>query len=148
MQNTWRRKVIKQPVRPKCWTAVVMTWRQSKVTLTHQCVCLSVTSLNDNVTWSIDLYRCMKPCSSKESHVHMKKALVLIYPFIAQRRLIRLGECPGWSESSLGAHSFCWFCSEAAQIIFQLSFTCRVLSKRLNQNMLNLLPTVYYGGRV
>ena len=27
-----------------------------------------------------------------------------------QRRLIRLGGCPGWSESSLGAHSFCWFC--------------------------------------
>ena len=22
--------------------------------------------------------------------------------------LIRLGGCPGWSESSLGAHSFCW----------------------------------------
>ena len=24
--------------------------------------------------------------------------------------------CPGWSESSLGAQSFCWFCHEAAQI--------------------------------
>ena len=23
--------------------------------------------------------------------------------------LIRLGGCPGWSESSLGAHSLCWF---------------------------------------
>ena len=23
--------------------------------------------------------------------------------------LIRLGECPGWSKSSLGAQSFCWF---------------------------------------
>ena len=28
--------------------------------------------------------------------------------------LIRLGGCPGWSESSLGAQSFCWFCHEAA----------------------------------
>ena len=27
--------------------------------------------------------------------------------------LIRLGGCPGWSESSLGAHSFCWFCHVA-----------------------------------
>ena len=27
-----------------------------------------------------------------------------------------LGECPGWSESSLGAHSFCWFCHVAAHI--------------------------------
>ena len=26
------------------------------------------------------------------------------------KTLIRLGGCPGWSESSLGAHSFCWFC--------------------------------------
>ena len=24
--------------------------------------------------------------------------------------LIRLSGCPGWSESSLGAQSFCWFC--------------------------------------
>ena len=41
-------------------------------------------------------------------------------------RLIRLGGCPGWSESSLGTQSFCWFCDDAAQILkcpwyFQLS---------------------------
>ena len=48
--------------------------------------------------------------------VRMKKAWVLSYQLSAQRRLIRLGGCPGWSESSLGAHSFCWFCHEVAQI--------------------------------
>ena len=32
------------------------------------------------------------------------------------KTLIRLGGCPGWSESSLGAQSFCWFCHEAAHI--------------------------------
>ena len=32
------------------------------------------------------------------------------------KTLIRLGACPGWSESSLGTHSFCWFCHVAAQI--------------------------------
>ena len=32
------------------------------------------------------------------------------------KSLIRLGGCPGWSESSLGAHSFCWFCPVVAQI--------------------------------
>ena len=42
--------------------------------------------------------------------VRMKKAWVLSYPLSAQRRLIRLGGCPGWSESSLGAQSLCWFC--------------------------------------
>ena len=31
--------------------------------------------------------------------------LGLSYPFSAQRRLIRLGGCPGWSESLLGAHA-------------------------------------------
>ena len=48
--------------------------------------------------------------------VRMKKAWVLSYPLSAQRRLIRLGGCPGWSESSLGALSLCWFCHVAAQL--------------------------------
>ena len=30
------------------------------------------------------------------------------------KTLIRLGGSPGWSESSLGAQSFCWFCHQAA----------------------------------
>ena len=30
---------------------------------------------------------------------------------------IRLGGCPGWSESSMGAQSLCWFYHVAAQII-------------------------------
>ena len=34
---------------------------------------------------------------------NMKKSWVLSYPLSTQRRLIRLGMCPGWSESSLGA---------------------------------------------
>ena len=28
------------------------------------------------------------------------------------KTLIRLGGCPGWSESSLGAQPLCWFCHE------------------------------------
>ena len=32
------------------------------------------------------------------------------------KTLIRLGGCPGWSESLLGAHSLCWFCHEAAHM--------------------------------
>ena len=54
--------------------------------------------------------------------VHMKKAWVLSYPLSEQQRLIRLG----WSGSSLGAQSFCWFCHEAAHIWFK-SF-CLVLT--------------------
>ena len=32
------------------------------------------------------------------------------------KTLIRLGGCPGLSESSLGAHSLCWFCQHVAQL--------------------------------
>ena len=32
------------------------------------------------------------------------------------KTLIRLGGCPGWSESSPGAQSFCSFCHEVSQI--------------------------------
>ena len=39
------------------------------------------------------------------------------------KTLIRLGACPGWSESSLGAQPHCWFCHEAAHISRTIS-TC------------------------
>ena len=35
------------------------------------------------------------------------------------KTLIRLGGCPGWSESSLGTQSFCWFCHEAALMLWE-----------------------------
>ena len=39
------------------------------------------------------------------------------------KTLIRLGGCPGWSKSSLGAQSFCWFCHAAAHFIFIHRYT-------------------------
>ena len=57
-----------------------------------------------------------KPTNWHVFTARMKKAWVLSYPLRGQRRLIRLGGCPGWSESSLGAHSLCWFCHEAGQL--------------------------------
>ena len=43
-------------------------------------------------------------------------------PYLPIRRpaktLIRLGGCPGWSESSLGAKSLCWFCHVVTQVSF------------------------------
>ena len=32
------------------------------------------------------------------------------------KTLIRLGDCPGWSECSLGHISFCWFCHAVAHL--------------------------------
>ena len=47
------------------WTTVVMTWRQSNVTLPNQDVCLSVASFNDNVARSIDRHRWIMPVGLK-----------------------------------------------------------------------------------
>ena len=48
--------------------------------------------------------------------VRMKKHWVLSYPLSALQRLIRLGGCPSWSESSLGAQTILLICHEAVQM--------------------------------
>ena len=70
--------------------------------------------------WTDHGYTTSSPMSLKA--VHMKKAWILSYPLNAQRRLIRLGGFPGWSESSLGAHTFCWFCHVVAHIQIMWGF--------------------------
>ena len=49
--------------------------------------------------------------------VRMKKAWVHSYPLDAQRRLIRLGGCPGCCESSLGVHAIL-SCAGSNMLIF------------------------------
>ena len=50
--------------------------------------------------------------------VRLTIAWVLSYPFErTAKTLIRLGICPGWSKSSLGATPFSWFCHEAESAI-------------------------------
>ena len=39
-----------------------------------------------------------------------------------QRYLHADSGCPGWSEASLGAHSFCWFCHVTAHIYISLLY--------------------------
>ena len=58
----------------------------------------------------------IRPVGS-EFAVCMKKPWALKYLLSAQRRLIRLGGCPGWSEPSLGAQSLWWFCHVAAHFL-------------------------------
>ena len=47
------------------------------------------------------------------------------------------GICPGWSESSLAAQSFCWFCHVAAQMLFTAfpvkGITSSMLGKQVNR---------------
>ena len=55
----------------------------------------------------------------------------------------RLGGCPGWSESSLGAHSFCWFCHVMAHMD-NVHFILR-LSRANNRDLTgrNVWDTLY-----
>ena len=45
------------------------------------------------------------------------------------KTLIRLGWCPGWSESLLGTHSFCWFCGCGSNKYFQQCYRYFILAK-------------------
>ena len=57
--------------------------------------------------------------------VRMKKPWVLSYPLSATAKtLIRLGGCPGWSESSMGAHSVCWFSHVVAHFGYRAWILC------------------------
>ena len=58
----------------------------------------------------------IRPSIWSEFPICMKKPWVLRYPLSAQQRQIRLGGCPGWSESSLGAHRFVGFCHALAHL--------------------------------
>ena len=48
---------------------------------------------------------------------------------------ISLGGCPGWSESSLGAQSFCWFWHEGAQMLFEFKRETDILQKNHSVNV-------------
>ena len=74
--------------------------------------------------------------------VLMKKPWVLSYPLSAHRRL-RLGGCPGWSVSSLGAHSICWFCRVMAQI-FIVPGWFNVVSRSVPVQFTNSKPTLTF----
>ena len=49
--------------------------------------------------------------------------------------LIRLGGCPGWSESSMGAQPHFWFCHEAAQLFLKVCGCHTLVSYELSYKM-------------
>ena len=62
--------------------------------------------------------------------VRMKDSCVLSYPLRAQRRLISLGRCPGWSESSLGTQVIVLVLScDGSKFYWYLCYTCIYFSK-------------------
>ena len=57
------------------------------------------------------------------------------------KTLIRLGRCPGLSESMLGAQSFCWFCHEATLNFFSGTTEAKTIWVKIlaaSQNSLNM----------
>ena len=88
--------------------------------------------------------------------VRMKKPWVLRYPLSSRKTLIRLGGCPSWSESSLGADTFCWFCSVVAQNIpleclrihFQYNMTVHVNNFMLLLFISRYIMNTYIGANV
>ena len=54
------------------------------------------------------------------------------------KTLIRLGRCPGWSEVSLGAQPFCWFCHVAVQSLWWFIFL------DISKNGFSMIPRMKY----
>ena len=50
------------------------------------------------------------------------------------------GQMPSWSESLLGAHSFCWFCHVATQILNMNKIQSKVDEKAMIRNRCNWIP--------
>ena len=93
--------------------------------------CFAQAISGHTVIWAISWQNQQSDCAPSEDSdqpghppsliwvftVRTRKPWVLSYPLSAQRRLIWLGGCPGWAESSLGARSFCCFCHVVAPIL-------------------------------
>ena len=76
--------------------------------------------------------------------VAVKNAWALSYLLSAQQRLIRLSGYPGWSESWLGTHSFCWFCHVVAHILYKiLPFSLRLNGINISYDILLFLPKYF-----
>ena len=67
--------------------------------------------------------------------VCMKKAWVLSNLLSTQQRLIRLGRCPGWSESLLGAHAILLVLSCTGSFVYQFIIV-EVLQKETTQRII------------
>ena len=66
------------------------------------------------------------------------------------KTLNRLGGCPGWSESLLGAHSFYWFCHVAAQMYTRqienfIKFKLWLVASQFNTCTYLLIVFILYG---
>ena len=100
-----------------CWL-MFMGWKLRTVVplLFKWCAELGLKGTKRGVL--IELYETIFPyiTFNKHNSLDMTKPTKWV---CAQRRLISAwaSGCPGWSESSLGAHSFCWLCHVAAHNI-------------------------------
>ena len=83
-------------------------------------------SINWAATWQNQQSDCTPTQSDQSLHCALNGQLRTQGFFMQTAKiLIRLGGCPGWSESSLGAHLVCWFCHVAAYLLIILIYIIR-----------------------
>ena len=109
-----------------------MTWLISNQTLVNWYELKRDKS--NNMTWTQQRLRLFWPSAQSDQRLHcVLNGQLWAQGFFMRtaKTLIRLGGCPGWSESLLGTHSFCWFCHVAAQINTKLK-PCSELASSLS----------------
>ena len=113
------------PYTPYSLSVVTMTAKSSQIL----CVCTCVLLLYMKFEHAYDKTSKITCAPSEDSDqpgrmpslirvfaVRMNKPWVLSYPLSVQRRLIRLGGCPGWADAQADLSlrwvhkSICWFC--------------------------------------
>ena len=94
---------------------------------------------NKDIIWASTWQNQQSDCAPSEDtdqpgHPLVRSESLLCAFFVrTAKTLIRLGGCPGWSESSLGAQSLCWFCHVAAhmQCLCEMSWEIKCLWKQI-----------------
>ena len=63
------------------------------------------------------------------------------------KTLIRLGGCPGWSESSLGAQPHCWFCHVVANLLSMVGWQEKLLPDTAVLNRIRMQNAILFWSR-
>ena len=91
---------------------------QSRISFLNSSNCCKMIVLNNDITLNVCIPWNKTGPDSSVGRVSAESLGPMLPITRAAKTLIRLGGCPGWSESSLGAPSFCWFCHEAAHLSY------------------------------
>ena len=78
-----------------------------------RCILFAQTGLSNNLRSFEPPQKWHVRPAKTHFNLGIQPSLIRVFA-VCMKTLIRLGGCPGWSEPSVGAHSFYWFCHETA----------------------------------